>query len=782
MFQVGYTTCAKGQEAKSSDECNLDESRSSLVCHVTVWDRPWLNERQVTDLSCDEDSLDTTAVVQDETTTEPLVTDTIKVAEMDESDGTPKPVDAVDVSTPTGRAEADDPLDAEIQGYAEFALAVIEEQSSPEVKLIILKILASSIQSVDEAKNIQLTLEIGQTGCSQEQVSSGRCRGADLTRSLQICNIQMRKLLQETEVVNLQCQPKAKKSRSALPSEDIDESPFVGHAPESFRLGGEFNFEVQGRSNLQPDAPARLCAGCYSSANVDDEDVQQMASFAATFISQSSNSGALRLIRVTAAEKQVVAGLNYKLTIELGGDNSSLTCQVVVFNQPWTNTVQVTSSDCQDSANRQVSDQNEPVAMTTPVQPEPEAAQVEESDRKKPPCSGCYSSVSVDDADVQEIASFAATSISQSSNSGPLRLVRVTAAEKQVVAGWNYRLTIELSADGTTMTCQVVVFDQPWTGTRQVTSSACPQSRKRRSASLVGGASPMELNDPKIKELSEFALSTIGQRSNDPNPPNLLRLIKASKQVVSGMLYTLEMEIAPSNCVDGESCRDNSGRQRCSVTIWDQPWTGRREVTKMSCKEASKSILTAAAKVSRQSNGRRVLGGIVPADPHSEEIKSAASFALQTIQAQSNSDNRLDVVTIRNAATQTVSGMNIFLTLEIGETRCGANQTEASDCPFDDQADRQMCKVKIWSRPWLGDRQVLESKCKPLSITACKWKNCNKRFKRQLKLGKEGKEPKRLRYMSAFRSFITKFDRIYKTWAEFEFRYKGNNYSANNQI
>ena len=146
MFQVGYTTCAKGQEAKSSDECNLDESRSSLVCHVTVWDRPWLNERQVTDLSCDEDSLDTTAVVQDETTTEPLVTDTIKVAEMDESDGTPKPVDAVDVSTPTGRAEADDPLDAEIQGYAEFALAVIEEQSSPEVKLIILKILASSIR------------------------------------------------------------------------------------------------------------------------------------------------------------------------------------------------------------------------------------------------------------------------------------------------------------------------------------------------------------------------------------------------------------------------------------------------------------------------------------------------------------------------------------------------------------------------------------------------------------------------------------------------------------
>lgn len=103
----------------------------------------------------------------------------------------------------------------------------------------------------------------------------------------------------------------------------------------------------------------------------------------------------------------------------------------------------------------------------TPLAPPPDS----------PVSLGGYSVVSSNEPDVKEIAQFVTNALSQGANKAtPFVLVNVVKAERQVVAGFNYRLQMELKekADSTnSVVCNIVVFDQSWTSTRQITSSDC---------------------------------------------------------------------------------------------------------------------------------------------------------------------------------------------------------------------------------------------------------------------------------------------------------------------
>ncbi len=92
----------------------------------------------------------------------------------------------------------------------------------------------------------------------------------------------------------------------------------------------------------------KFLSGGFSEANVDDDKVIEMAAFATTALSSSQNAGQLTLSKIVKAETQVVAGTNYKMTLNLlsNSDSNPLVCEVVVFSQPWTKTLELTSSSC----------------------------------------------------------------------------------------------------------------------------------------------------------------------------------------------------------------------------------------------------------------------------------------------------------------------------------------------------------------------------------------------------------------------------------------------------
>jgi len=514
--------------------------------------------------------------------------------------------------------------------------------------------------------------------------------------------------------------------------------------------------------------------GGYCAVDLDDDDVKEIASFASSEISRTSNSGPLTLTRITSAYSQVVAGKNFKISLKLTGTDGSQTCLIKVFDQPWTRTRRLETFACTPDA---VAASSRPLHRT-----------------------GGYTSDDTNDESVREMAAFAVAEISKASNSGPLTLVAITSASTQVVSGINYRIGLRLSGTDGHQDCEAVIYDQSWTGTRKMTSFSCsearpvpadravrrlggfrpssssaefnefserPQfgwptpveapipfvkSRRRRSAAIVGGITSMDIRSDKVKELTDLALSTIGQRSNERGSPKLLQVLGATKQVVSGIKYNLNIKIAYPDC--SESSKACLQHEICALSIVEQPWLERQQVTQLTCKKAKKN--------SKPLLRTKLLGGIKPVDPQSEEIQFHAAFALHSIQAQSNSPQLLSILHVNNAAKQTVSGEKIYLTIEIGETGCLKNETNTADCTVNDTADRQLCKIEIWSRPWLNERKITDVKCAPVSSNV-------KRSKRQ---SRNTKKVNRLVHMTAFRAFAKTFQKIYSSWREFENRYK----------
>ena len=102
-------------------------------------------------------------------------------------------------------------------------------------------------------------------------------------------------------------------------------------------------------STMAADKFTGPLVGGFASTDVNEKDVKEMAAFATTAVSSNTNTGPLELVRIVSAEKQVVAGLNYKLKLEFSRVNSaggSILCEVTIFDQPWTNTRKLTESKC----------------------------------------------------------------------------------------------------------------------------------------------------------------------------------------------------------------------------------------------------------------------------------------------------------------------------------------------------------------------------------------------------------------------------------------------------
>nr|CAB3501643.1 unnamed protein product [Digitaria exilis] len=76
----------------------------------------------------------------------------------------------------------------------------------------------------------------------------------------------------------------------------------------------------------------------------------------------------------------------------------------------------------------------------------------------------------VNDAHVQEIGAWAVAEHVKRASDG-LRFGRVAGGERLLVAGYNYRLRIDaVNLAGQNVTYNAVVYEQPWTNTRQLVS------------------------------------------------------------------------------------------------------------------------------------------------------------------------------------------------------------------------------------------------------------------------------------------------------------------------
>jgi hypothetical protein len=85
----------------------------------------------------------------------------------------------------------------------------------------------------------------------------------------------------------------------------------------------------------------------------------------------------------------------------------------------------------------------------------------EEASPTEPPLAGGFSEASVSDEEVKAAADFAVSG-QAAEEKKKIELISITAAQAQVVAGMNYKLTLEVLVDGKKQTAEALVWWQSW--------------------------------------------------------------------------------------------------------------------------------------------------------------------------------------------------------------------------------------------------------------------------------------------------------------------------------
>ncbi|KAF7657390.1 hypothetical protein LDENG_00028160 [Lucifuga dentata] len=118
-------------------------------------------------------------------------------------------------------------------------------------------------------------------------------------------------------------------------------------------------------------------------------------------------------------------------------------------------------------------------------------------------------------------------------------------------------------------------------------------------AGLMPGA-PMtiDVNDPSMQNALHFAVKEHNKVSNDLFFSNVTEVIRAERQVVSGLKYIITVRMARTSCRKSsmdEVCAVHEDPEKarpyqCTFTVWSQPWLQTVTLLKQECK-ASESTM-----------------------------------------------------------------------------------------------------------------------------------------------------------------------------------------------
>ncbi|KAI5108513.1 cystatin-like [Silurus meridionalis] len=100
------------------------------------------------------------------------------------------------------------------------------------------------------------------------------------------------------------------------------------------------------------------------------------------------------------------------------------------------------------------------------------------------------------------------------------------------------------------------------------------------STVLVGAPVDADINSPETKEALRFAVAQYNADSDSVYTSEVVKVIKAQVQVVSGLKYIFTVEMARTSCKKEEpesTCTVNSDpaiaqQHECKLAVLSQPW------------------------------------------------------------------------------------------------------------------------------------------------------------------------------------------------------------------
>jgi len=309
-----------------------------------------------------------------------------------------------------------------------------------------------------------------------------------------------------------------------------------------------------------------LLGGLQEVENLTEKQ-QEMVDFAFSQLAGSTVAGSVNCEQNKATvenfRQQVVSGMLYHFDLVLSAEcaGTAKKCSMVVYDQSWTQTREVKWDKVKcDNV-------------------------VEEKSEEDFPIVGGFQQVEGDLSDSdQEIVDFAFSQLAGSTVAGSVACgkskVSVENFSSQVVAGTNYKFDLILSEEctGTAKKCNMVVFDQSWTQTRevswdQVKCSNVVEEETRDNNPIAGGFQQVDGDLSETEQemvdfaFSQLAGSTVAGSVNCQK--NQVSVENFSSQVVAGVNYKFDLILS-------EQCTGTA--KKCSMVVFDQSWTQTREV------------------------------------------------------------------------------------------------------------------------------------------------------------------------------------------------------------
>ncbi|NXE07504.1 CYT protein, partial [Lophotis ruficrista] len=115
-----------------------------------------------------------------------------------------------------------------------------------------------------------------------------------------------------------------------------------------------------------------------------------------------------------------------------------------------------------------------------------------------------------------------------------------------------------------------------------------------RRPTLVGG--PTEIDNPEndegLQRALQFAMAEYNKASNDMYYSRVVRIISAQRQIVSGLIYTMKVEIGRTTCTkpatDLQSCGFHDAPQMakhtiCVFKVYTIPWLNKISLLEHKC-------------------------------------------------------------------------------------------------------------------------------------------------------------------------------------------------------
>ncbi|XP_058233658.1 cystatin-like [Hemibagrus wyckioides] len=100
------------------------------------------------------------------------------------------------------------------------------------------------------------------------------------------------------------------------------------------------------------------------------------------------------------------------------------------------------------------------------------------------------------------------------------------------------------------------------------------------NSALVGAPMDADINSPEVQNALCFAIVQHNSGSDSSYISQVVNVIKAQMQIVSGIKYTFIVEMAITSCIKEEpeeTCVVNSDPaiaqpHECKPVVWSQPW------------------------------------------------------------------------------------------------------------------------------------------------------------------------------------------------------------------